>query len=258
MAAMAESEERLEGFTDSEDSSSEAGTMEGSDDGTDEAAPAAAGAQHNYNLRSRRVVPDAVVEHTLVKNNESAPGVGVVTDRYHVGGRDKRASCRPYGVSAGSESPDDERSETGTESGESSRSLEGQTLSEPYDGTPRYRHEIQGLTLGRRRLASSLLSSRSREQLEAQSAQLIAHMRKCTQGRKRRLSPPTNELVIRRDSSRPSDAGRNEKNRREPSASNLLGQVPEKPGRGLFSDRALHPTSGRTTIGCCNYCFFFI
>ena len=85
---MTENEERLDGLTDSEESSSEAGTVESSDDGADEATPAAAGAQHNYNLRSKRVVPGTTEEPALAKQNDIAPGVGVVADHNSVGGRD--------------------------------------------------------------------------------------------------------------------------------------------------------------------------
>ena len=212
------------------------GESEGSESEDSETEPERTAADHGYNLRPKRTEAGAATAPARNKKNTIAPGEGVEADRRHVGGRDKRVSCKPYGVSARSESSDGELSETGTGSGESSRPHEGQTLSEPYDDTPRSWYEGQGLTLGRRRLASSLLSSMSREELEAQSARLIAYLRESTQGRERRLSPPTNELVIRRDSSRPSDAGRSEKNRREPSASNLLGRAPEKPGRGLFSD----------------------
>ena len=178
-----------------------------------------------------------------VKKNKIAPGVGVVADRYHVGGRDQRLSCRPCGMSAGSESSDVERSDTdrgrkGSESGESGCSPSVETFSEPSDGQSRHRYERQGTTLGCRRLASSLTTRMSREELEAQSARLRAHLRKGVPERLNMLSPLTNELVIRQDSSRPSDAGRKEKNRREPSASDLLGQVPVKPGRALFSDKS--------------------
>ena len=90
LSLMMESDDRLEDLTEPEESSSEAGTMEGSDDETDEVAPAAVAAQHNYDLRYKRVVPDAVSKPTPAKNTEIAPGVGVVADRYHVGGRDER------------------------------------------------------------------------------------------------------------------------------------------------------------------------
>ena len=90
-----ESDDRLEGLSDPEDSSSEARTWAGSDDEAEEAAPAAAATQHNYNLRYKRVVLDAVSKPTPARNTEIAPGVGVVADRYHVGGRDERVSCRP-------------------------------------------------------------------------------------------------------------------------------------------------------------------
>ena len=167
-----------------------------------------------------------------------------MADRYPVGGRDQRVSCRPCGMSAGSESSDVERSDTdrgrkGSESGESGCSPSVETFSEPSDGQSRRRYERQGTTLGCRRLASSLTTRMSREELEAQSARLRAHLRKGVPERLNMLSPLTNELVIRQDSSRPSDARRKEKNRREPSASDLLGQVPEKPGRGLFSDSSV-------------------
>ena len=162
-----------------------------------------------------------------------------MADHNHVGGRDERVLRKSYGANAESESSDVERSNTEwkrAESGESGCSPSDQVLSESYDGSPRPRHERHRTTLGRRHSASSLLASMSREELEAQSARLLAHLRESKQERAKMPPPSTNELVIRRDFSRPSDAGRSEKSRREPRASNLLGQVPVKPGRGLFSD----------------------
>ena len=88
------SDDRLEGLSDPEESSSEAGTWAGSDDEAEEVAPAATAPQHNYDSRSKRVVAD-VGKPTPIKKNKIAPGVGVVADRYHVGGRDQRVSCRP-------------------------------------------------------------------------------------------------------------------------------------------------------------------
>ena len=110
------------------------------------------------------------------------------------------------------------------------------SVSEAYDELPRPRSVRPEATREFSHRASPLYEIMSRGELEAQSARLISQLRRSMQERARMLSPPTNELVIRQDSSRPSDAGRKEKNRREPSASNLLGQVPVKPGRVLFSD----------------------
>ena len=103
-------------------------------------------------------------------------------------------------------------------------------------GLPRLRNERLGTTPRRRLPVTPLFASMSREELEAQSARVVAHLRKSKPERGEMLSPPINELVTRRDSSRPSDAGRKAKSRLEPGASDLLGQVPVKPGRGLFSD----------------------
>ena len=324
------SEEEREDLSDQEESVSETESSEGSDAGMADAEPVVVAAQHNYNLRPKRGLPDSVtgaaqtnksevapgvgveankvpvggrdhgdpakrkdgnlrspapaVEKNRInlgavvadsrlmsdqrdrvvdraggvswhipdsdavtaqanktKESEIAPGVGVVANRYLVGGRDQRISCRPDGVTDGSESSDVERSDADRgrkrrESDESGCSSSVETLSESYDGRPRHRDERQGTTLERRRLASSLTTRMSREEIEVQSARLRAHLRKGMKERLRTLPPPTNELVIRQDSSRPSDAGRKAKNRREPSASDLLGQVPVKPGRDLFSD----------------------
>ena len=241
-----ESEEDKRGSSDNEEGISGSESVEGSDADAAEAELEVAAVRHNCNPRSKRGVPVDIEEPMHVKKNKIAPGVGVVADRYHVGGRDQRVSCRPCGMSAGSESSDVERSDTdrgrkGSGSGESGCSPSVETFSESSDGQSRHRYERQGTTLGCRRLASSLTTRMSREELEAQSARLRAHLRKGVPKRLNMLSPLTNELVIRQDSSRPSDAGRKEKNRREPSASDLLGQVPVKPGRALFSDSASDP-----------------
>ena len=183
---MAESEEKLEGFTDSEESSSEAGTMEGSDDGTDEAVPAATGTQHNYNLRSKRVVPDAVSEPAPAKQTEIAPGVGVVADRYHVGGRDKRIPCGSPEVNAESGNSGGERKrvmrkhaeEKGDELGCSSRDSEDY---ESYDEAPRLRRGRPEATRELSHRASPLYESMSRGELEAQSASLISQLRRSMQ-----------------------------------------------------------------------------
>ena len=76
---MMESEDRLEGLTESEESSSEAGSWAGSEEEAAVVTPAAA--QHNYNWRYKRVVSDAVWKPTPVKKNKIAPGVGVVVDQ---------------------------------------------------------------------------------------------------------------------------------------------------------------------------------
>ena len=232
-----DSEDRLEGLTESEGSSSEAGTSAGSDDGADEVAPAAA-AQHNYNLRTKRTALDTVEESGQTKSSSIAPGAGAEADRNKVGGRDERASGRPYGASIGAESSDAGRSETGAKNGGSSRLPSDQALSDAHGSLPRLRNERLGTTLRRRLPATPLFAGMSREELEAQSARVMAHLRKSQPERGEMLSPPTNELVTRRDSSHPSDAGRKVKSRLEPGASDLLGQVPVKPGRGLFSDRS--------------------
>ena len=173
------------------------------------------------------------------KEIEIAPGVGVVADKNHVGGRDERVSGRPYGASIVSESSDAGRSETGAESGGSSRLPSDQALSDSHGSRPRLRNERLGTPLRRRLPATPLFAGMSSEELAAQSARVTAHLRKNKPERVRMLSSPTNELVIRRDTSRPSGAGRKAKSRLEPGASDLLGQVPVKPGRGLFFDRSL-------------------
>ena len=239
-----ESDDKLEGLTEPEESSSEAETMEGSDDETDEVAPAAAAAQHNYDLRYKRVVPDAVSKPTPAKNTEIAPGVGVVADRYHVGGRVERIPRGSPGVNAGSGNSGSERKLVVQKRAEGKSDELGCSSRDPgdyesYDELPRLRSWRPEATRELSHRASPLYESMSRGELEAQSARLISQLRRSMQERARMLPPPPNELVIRRDSARPSDAGRREQSRREPSASDLLGQVPVKPGRGLFSDNDL-------------------
>ena len=128
------------------------------------------------------------------------------------------------------------RKRAGRKSDESGCSSRDSVVSESYDELSRHRRGRSEVTRGLSHRASPLYESISRGGLEAQSARLIAQLRSSMQEQEGMLPPPTNELVIRRDSSRPLDAGRSGINRREPSASILLGQVPVKPGRGLFSD----------------------
>ena len=197
-------EEPVSSDGDSEDFESEFG----------EAEPEVVAAGHGYDLRSKQTGTGATIAPVRSKKDAIAPGAGVVADRYHVGGRDERDLRGASGANTESED----------------------SISEAYGELPRPRSVRPEGTRELSHRASPLYDSMSRGELEAQSARLISQLRSSMEERARMLSPPTNELVIRQDSSRPSDAGRKEKNRREPSASNLLGQVPVKPGRGLFSD----------------------
>ena len=81
-----ESEDRLEGLTESEESSSEAGSWASSEEEVAGVTPAAA--QHNYNLRAKRTALDTVEESGQTKTSDSALGVGAEADRNQVGGRD--------------------------------------------------------------------------------------------------------------------------------------------------------------------------
>ena len=62
--------------------------------------PEAANTKHNYNMRAKRTAPDPTVELVRAKSDANAPGVGVVADHYHVGGRDERVSGRSYRTNA--------------------------------------------------------------------------------------------------------------------------------------------------------------
>jgi len=220
-------EEPVSSDGDSEDSESELG----------EAGPEVVAAGHGYNLRPKRAAARAEAASGRYKKDVIAPGEGVVADHNHVGGRDERVLRKPYGANAESESSDAGRSETGAEIGGSSRLPSDQALSDSHGSLPRLRNERLRTTPRRRLPATPLFASMSREELEARSARVMAHLRKSKPERVRMLPSPTNELAIRRDSARSMDAERREQSRREPRASNLLGQVPVKPGRGLFSDK---------------------
>ena len=217
------------------------GESEGSESEDSETEPERTAADPGYNLRPKRIVAGTVTVPERNKRDAIEHGEGVVADHHRVGGRDERISHRSSGINTESENSGEGWKRAGREragglsdvSGYSSRDS---VASGSYD-------ELLGLRSGRPEAtrefshrASPLYEIMSRGELEAQSAHLISQLRKSTQERARMLSPPTNELVIRQDSSRPSDAGRKAKNRREPSASDLLGQAPVKPGRGLFSD----------------------
>ena len=193
------------------------GDSEGSESEFGEAERQVAAAGHGYNWRSKQTRAGAATAPVRSKKDAIAPGAGVVADRYHVGGRDERVLCGTPRVNTESED----------------------SVSEAYDELPRPRSVRPGGTRELSHRASPLYESMSRGELEAQSARLISQLRRSMEERARMLLPPPNELVIRRNSSRPSDSGRSEKSRREPRASNLLGQVPVKPGRGLFSDTRL-------------------
>ena len=177
---------------------------EGSESEDSEVEPERTAADHGYNLRPKRAAARAVAASGRYKKDVIAPGAGVVADHNHVGGRDERASGRPYGASIGSESSDAGRSETGAEIGGSSRLPSDQALSDSHGSLPRLRNERLGATLRRRLPATPSFDSMSREELEARSARVMAHLRKSKPERVRMLPPPPNELAIRRDSSRPS------------------------------------------------------
>ena len=91
-----ESEDRLEGLTESEESSSEAGSWAGSEEEAAVVTPAAA--QHNYNLRTKRVAPGTTEEPALAKKSDIAPGVGVEADQHIVGGRDASEPTEKRGI----------------------------------------------------------------------------------------------------------------------------------------------------------------
>ena len=186
------------------------GDSDGSESEFGEAEREVAAAGHGYNWRSKQTRAGAATAPVRSKKDAIAPGAGVVADHNHVGGRDERVLRKSYGANAASESSEVERSNTEWERAESSESgcsPSDQVLSESYDGSPRPRHERHRTTLGRRHSASSLLASMSREELEAQSARLMAHLRENKQERAKMPPPSTNELVIRRDFSRPWDGG---------------------------------------------------
>ena len=192
------------------------GDSEGFELEDSEVEPERTAADHGYNLRLKRMMAGTVAAPVRNKRDAIAPGEGVVADHHRVGGRDERISRRSSGVNTESEN-----------TGEGWKRAVRERAGGP-EATREFSHR-----------ASPLYEVMSRGELEAQSAHLISPLRRSMLERARMLSPPTNELVIRRDSARPSDAGRREQSRREPSASDLLGQVPEKPGRGLFSDRII-------------------
>ena len=264
-----DSEDRLEGLTESEGSSSEAGTSAGSDGGADEVAPAAA-AQHNYNLRTKRVVPGTGEEPALAKKDGIAPGVGVVADQNTVGGRDasKPTAKRTNDGDAAGRTRENSRVDS------SPVETEARTIRDPppqvvdrsggvawnipvlrAKGRPRRPDERteQRCPATRRRDAASGDSAtararpvdsspRSGDEPTREEWDAFRRARLAERLRGTPLSDaflPPNELARPGDSSRPSDAGRKAKSRREPSASNLLERTaPAKPGRGREFDNS--------------------
>ena len=262
-----ESDDRLEGLSDPEASSSEAGTWAGSDDEAEEAAPAATATQHHYNLRSKRVAPGTTEEPALAKMTDIAPGVGVETDQNTVGGRDVNKPTEKRGTDRDSADSARGRPRVGSNPVET----EVRTIRDPPPqvvdrsggvawnipvlrarGRPRRPDEgaeQRSSATGRRDAnADGDATARTRPRDsppwggdEPTWEEWDAFRRARLAERSRGAPPsdvflPPNELARPGDSSRPSDAGRKAKSRREPSASDLLGQVPVKPGRGLFSD----------------------
>ena len=266
LSLMMERDDRLGSLDETEESSSEAGTFEGSDDGADEAATAA---QHNYNLRTKRVAPGTTEEPALTKKSDIAPGVGVEAHKHIVGGRDANKPTAKRGVEreaagaarevvradsapteAGARSTRDPPPQVVDRSGGVAWSipvLRARGRPRPPDegteqrssATRRRDAGVGGDATARARNGDS--SPRGGD--EPTREEWDAFRRARLTGRPRGTPPsdaflPPNELARPGDSSGPSDAGRMAKSRREPSASDLLGQVPAKPGRGLFSDSA--------------------
>ena len=95
-----------EDLSGTEADTSEAESVARTDPGEAEVEPEVTARRHNYNLRPKRraAVPDG--DDVQAKEIANAPGAGVVADKNQVGGRDERASGRPYGASIGSESSD--------------------------------------------------------------------------------------------------------------------------------------------------------
>ena len=79
------SEEEREDLSDQEESVSETESSEGSDAGRADAEPVVVAAQHNYNLRPKRGLPDSVAGAAQTNKNEVAPGVGVEANKVPAG-----------------------------------------------------------------------------------------------------------------------------------------------------------------------------
>ena len=265
-----ESEDRLEGLTESEESSSEAGSWAGSEEEAAVVTPAAA--QHNYNLRNKRVAPGTTEEPALAKKSDIAPGVGVEADQHIVGGRDASEPSAKRGIERETADTARERVRVGSAPVETGARVIRDPPPQVVDrsggvawnipvlrarGRPRPPDEgtEQRSSATRRRDAGAggdaTARTRARDSSprsgdEPTREEWDAFRRARLAGRPRGTSLsdaflPPNELARPGDSSRPLDAGRKAKSRREPSASDLLGQVPAKPGRGLFSDIHIVP-----------------
>ena len=81
------SDEEVEDLLEPEEGPSATESGSGSETVEPEVAVEVPAAQHGYNLRSKRVVPDAAVGTASTKKKESAPGVGAEADTSRVGGR---------------------------------------------------------------------------------------------------------------------------------------------------------------------------
>ena len=92
-------------LSDHEEGRSEVESGEGSEAGAADAEPVFAAVQHNYNTRSKGVIPNPSVESVKDKNSDVAPGVGVVAEHNRVDGRDTGYAAKRRGSKSDSSRP---------------------------------------------------------------------------------------------------------------------------------------------------------
>ena len=100
-----ESEEDKRGSSDNEECISGSESVEGSDAVAAEVEPEVAAARHNYNLRSKRKVPDPTMEPAPTEKDGIAPGGGVEADHNRVGGREPDDPGKKRGENCDSSDP---------------------------------------------------------------------------------------------------------------------------------------------------------
>ena len=261
------SEEEREDLSDQEESVSETESSEGSDAGMADAEPVVVAAQHNYNLRPKRRLPDSVAGAAQTNKNEVAPGVGVEANKVPVGGRDHGDPAKRKDGDLRSPASAVEKNRTDLDAVDAdSRLMPDQrdrvidraggvswNISVPRTPgrTGRLGEEAdQRNSTTQRRNAGATADPPERNQPRDPSPpdsdeltwEAWDQFRRARLAERLRQTPMSdtslqpNDLARPGDSSRPRGVGRNEKSRLEPSAPHLLGQGPVKPGRALSSD----------------------
>jgi len=268
-----ESEEDKRESSDSEEGSSGSESVEGPDAVAAEVEPEVAAARHNYNLRSKRKVPDPTRELELTVKDSIASGAGVEADKNHVGGRDAGEAGKKRGANHDSSLPATRKDKVDSDpvGRESSRTTDPRDRVVDRSGGVAWDIPVTRAK-GRTRRPNEKADKRSaaaaarRRDLDADAVppartqsgdsspesgdepsweEWDAFRRERLADRLRRAplsdaSPQPNELRRPGDFPRSPDVERKVENRLEPRTSNLLERsAPVEPGRGREFDTCM-------------------